>query len=255
MEPDLPPGTVVLGVDEHTACLLDLDMRTATVLGRGAVTVRRQGASTAFASGSVLSLDELSAAGVAETASAAESFTPGTGGVPSLRSAATRVEQDFEQALARRDVAAGVAAALELEQVLFDWAADTEADDVELARAALRSMMVRLGAVAEVGVRDPREPLVPLVEALVELRDEARAERSWVTADRLRDRLTAAGVEVRDTPAGTDWLFRGDAAVPSRRPARCGARRSGAAARPAAGAGPQGRRASGRAARRRSRDR
>jgi cysteinyl-tRNA synthetase len=35
------------------------------------------------------------------------------------------------------------------------------------------------------------------------LRDHFRAEKDWASADALRDRLVAAGFEVRDTPAGT----------------------------------------------------
>jgi len=35
------------------------------------------------------------------------------------------------------------------------------------------------------------------------LRDQARADKDWATADRLRDELQAAGFEVRDTPQGT----------------------------------------------------
>lgn len=71
-------------------------------------------------------------------------------------------------------------------------------------------MLVRLGVAATSGLRDLREPLVPLVEALVELRDEARAQRSWGAADRLRDRLRTAGVELRDTVEGTVWRFTDD---------------------------------------------
>ena len=41
------------------------------------------------------------------------------------------------------------------------------------------------------------------VAALVRLRDEARAARDYGASDRLRDRLTAMGWEVMDTPQGT----------------------------------------------------
>ena len=51
MEKDLPDGAFVLGVDEHTACTFDLDAGTASVEGRGFVTVRAAGRSTTFASG------------------------------------------------------------------------------------------------------------------------------------------------------------------------------------------------------------
>ncbi len=51
--------------------------------------------------------------------------------------------------------------------------------------------------------------LVPVVDALVELvveaRADARARKDWSRADALRDRLTAAGVVLEDTPGGVRW--------------------------------------------------
>jgi len=41
------------------------------------------------------------------------------------------------------------------------------------------------------------------------LRDHARAEKDWASADRLRDELQSAGFEVRDTPQGTQVVRRG----------------------------------------------
>ena len=65
MEKDLPEGAFVLGIDEHTACVLDLDAGTASVQGRGVMTVRAAGRSTTFASGETLPI-----AGILETAEA-----------------------------------------------------------------------------------------------------------------------------------------------------------------------------------------
>ena len=47
-----------------------------------------------------------------------------------------------------------------------------------------------------------------LVAGLLEQRQAARAARDFSTADALRDRLTAAGVEVEDTPTGPTWNLR-----------------------------------------------
>ena len=47
-----------------------------------------------------------------------------------------------------------------------------------------------------------------LVAGLLEQRQTARAAKDFATADALRDRLTAAGVEVEDTPAGPTWGLR-----------------------------------------------
>src|SRR5438270_8356340 len=43
LERELPPDVFVLGVDEHTGLVLDLDAGTGTVVGRGVVTVRKDG--------------------------------------------------------------------------------------------------------------------------------------------------------------------------------------------------------------------
>ena len=99
-----------------------------------------------------------------------------------------------------------ITAVLGLEQTLVDWAADTlTSDEGDHARAVLRSMVVRLGELAERGARDPREAVDPFVTALLELRRRSRAARDYPTSDWVRQQLTAAGVEVRDTPDGTVW--------------------------------------------------
>ncbi|MFP4021625.1 MAG: cysteine--tRNA ligase [Halanaerobium sp.] len=45
----------------------------------------------------------------------------------------------------------------------------------------------------------------PLIEFLIELREKAREEKDWEEADLIRDRLKEMGVEVIDTPRGTEW--------------------------------------------------
>ncbi|WP_175934493.1 cysteine--tRNA ligase [Corynebacterium sp. Marseille-P4321] len=47
--------------------------------------------------------------------------------------------------------------------------------------------------------------LAVLVEAELERRTTARAEKDWATADEVRDRLAAAGIEVTDTADGPTW--------------------------------------------------
>jgi cysteinyl-tRNA synthetase len=105
-------------------------------------------------------------------------------------------------------VNAAVTALLELEQTIVDWSADTEEmDGTEEPRAVLRRMVTRLAELAVLGARDPRDIVAPFVDALLELREQAREQGSWTLADTVRDRLTAAGLEVRDTPQGAVWLL------------------------------------------------
>nr|WP_255669619.1 cysteine--tRNA ligase [Aeromicrobium wangtongii] len=48
-----------------------------------------------------------------------------------------------------------------------------------------------------------------LVEGLLEQRQEARAAKDFANADRVRDQLTAAGIDIEDTPQGARWSVKG----------------------------------------------
>ena len=205
LEEMLPDDVFILGVDEHTACIFDLDAGTATVAGLGEVTVRRDGVMTPVPAGQTVPIPELSAARAGGPAAAVPAVT-----VPvvesSLEAATDRCQREFESALAAGDAPGAVKAALELDALVVEWSRDTlQSDQVDRGRAALRTMIVQLGDAAEEGLRDPRQLVGPFVEALLDARRQARAERRWADADSVRDRLLAAGVEVRDTPEGTSW--------------------------------------------------
>jgi hypothetical protein len=60
LEAELPEGHFVLGVDSHTALVLDLAAGLASVTGLGAATVRVAGRSQVIAAGTEVGIDELS---------------------------------------------------------------------------------------------------------------------------------------------------------------------------------------------------
>jgi hypothetical protein len=223
MEAMLPDDAWVLGIDEHTVLVADLDAQTVTVSGRGGLTVRRRGRSQVFPSGSKLGLASLLAAArgeadtpphAAEPAPAAAAASPANdSGQASKRSPllseVARLEQAFEAAIAGRRAPEAAEAILSLDRIIAEWSADTlQTDDPDRARAVLYSLVQRLGEAAAGGLRDPRELLAPLVESLITLRGELRAVKAWELADRVRDRLIAARIELRDTPGGTVWDLR-----------------------------------------------
>ncbi len=99
---------------------------------------------------------------------------------------------------------------LELERDVTEWSTDIPAgDELDRAHASLRSLILELGRLSETGTRDPREVVGPFVEALLELRNAARRDGRFVEADLVRERLAESGIEVRDTPDGSEWLLRG----------------------------------------------
>ena len=59
LERELPPDVFVLGIDEHTALVIDLDAKLVSVRGRGSVTLRRAGEETVFANGHEMPLETL----------------------------------------------------------------------------------------------------------------------------------------------------------------------------------------------------
>ncbi|WP_447653115.1 cysteine--tRNA ligase [Microbacterium sufflavum] len=44
-----------------------------------------------------------------------------------------------------------------------------------------------------------------LVQEMITQRAQARADKDWAAADRIRDAIAAAGITLEDTPAGTHW--------------------------------------------------
>ena len=213
LESELDDGTWVLGVDEHTALVIDIDADTAEVTGKGVVTIRVNGASEEIPSGETFSLGRLrdpratnapSRRGVAQAAVAVQEEHDMT-----LRAATDRLTAEFHTAVEARDAEGAARAALGLEESLRLWSADTlQSDDADYARTALRGMITRLADLAVTGLRDPRESIAPVMEVLLDLRARVRADKRFDLSDVLRDRLADLGIEVRDTPNGATWNLR-----------------------------------------------
>ncbi|MBN9157443.1 cysteine--tRNA ligase [Microbacterium sp.] len=91
-----------------------------------------------------------------------------------------------------------------------------DVDEVRIALGAVRAMTGVLGI-------DPFSPewrgtgsdtktttaLDALVQAMIAQRAQARADKDWPAADRIRDAIGAAGITLEDTPDGTHWSIDG----------------------------------------------
>jgi cysteinyl-tRNA synthetase len=200
----------VLGVDEHTGLIMDLDSRIATVVGNGRVTVRRQGQSATLESGESVPLGEMRnlASGTSSPTGPSSPPPEVSSGAPrtALHGEIRRLEDQFDKAIESADVESAVGCILELLDTLAAWSGDTtQSDASERGQAALRRMIARVGVFASLGARDPREIIGPFVDGLIHERDAARTDRRYADADRIRDLLMSCGVEVRDTTGGTEW--------------------------------------------------
>jgi len=127
-------------------------------------------------------------------------------GVSPFLEEVTRQSGAAETALASRDVDGAVGAVLAIDSQIHEWSADTlDSDEQDRARETLRRYVVRLGDLARHGVADPRDQVGPVVDRILSLRVEMRGAGEYALADRLRDVLVEAGIEVHDTAAGSTW--------------------------------------------------
>ncbi|MFF0863736.1 hypothetical protein ACFYUV_18390 [Nonomuraea sp. NPDC003560] len=205
MERELPPETAVLGLDEHTALIIDLESEAVEVAGRGGLTVRRPGAVTVLPAGTRTSLAAVRDLAAGAMSGAVPPLPPAAraaaGPAVTLEETIHSCEQSFEDAVGKPDLAAAARLVLDLEAEIVTWAADTEEDagGVDQARELMRLLIARLGgAAATAGLR-------PLVEPLLDLRARLRGEGRYEIADALREAMARGGVTVEDTPAGPRW--------------------------------------------------
>ena len=198
LEAELEGSTWVLGVDEHTAAVLDLDARMLHVEGRGRVVLRVGGQEHIVPSGTTLAFDALlevvtglgaADGGVTVAGDSAPMAVPTNGGQP----------DEFSAAVDRGDLIGAADATVGL----LDAAGGLE----EAVRAEVIRQVAALAGIAQAGFHEHRQLVAPHVEALLDLRRRAREERRFADADAIRDALLAAGIEVRDGAEGTGWEF------------------------------------------------
>lgn len=213
MESLLPTDVHVIGIDEHTGLVIDLEEDTATIVGNGTVTVRGSGSAIVHETGTTIPIAALREPGAAtSTNSSPRGVRNSHRPEPVATSLSVEVESaesDFDLALHSGDADGAARSILELEGAIHRWSADTlQSDDMDRARASLRSMVVRLADAARSGMNDPRKVLGPYIDALIDVRARVRQDKRYDLSDLVRDRLGELGVDVHDTAQGATWELR-----------------------------------------------
>jgi hypothetical protein len=212
----LPDSTAVLGIDEYTACIMDLGAGECRVMGAGEVTVRRAGQESKFEAGTSFSLDLLRGASVPRGARPEPAPSPDANlaaiGKPRealLRHVAAVEEHLATAASGSEDLSELAGDAYDLTQAT-DEAREAGVDDTVLgqARGAMRRLLIawadRLAPTSAEAVAN----MAPLVDLLIALRSGAREARNWALADQIRDRLSELGIILEDGPSETAWRKR-----------------------------------------------
>jgi len=212
LESKMSSDEFVIGVDEHTGLLINLDDERAEVVGNSTVTLRKGDRQVVYATGESFALDILRSpefAAGAPRGRVAKGTEVSPAADTSLIDSVEACRAAFDRAIEHGDADGAIEAVLTLESSIRAWSADTlQSDERDRAIATLRSMISRLGEIATTGLRDPRSVVAPYVDGMLALRKIVRAEKRFDLSDVVRDHLLAAGVEVRDTKDGVEWVLR-----------------------------------------------
>ena len=57
----------------------------------------------------------------------------------------------------------------------------------------------------EIGITNSDSKLAPVMDLVIDLRQQARDNKDWTTSDKIRDGLATAGIVIKDTKDGTSW--------------------------------------------------
>lgn len=212
LEEQLPAGTTILGIDEHTACVLDFHSRLAYITGIGRVTVRRSGSEQVYNRGEQIGFEQiLQGSGAVEEKGGSETdsgsfLDRSSGRDSSFWDRMHAIEAAFHRALDQKDPAAMVTRLLEADGMLWQAQLDLENPEfISQGREIFREMIVLAGTGIDQAAAEIPRKFETLVAGLVELREKHRQEKKYFEADQIRSLLHKAGVVVEDTREGPRW--------------------------------------------------
>ena len=99
--------------------------------------------------------------------------------------------------------------------VLFDWVKHINQlydgqqqitkEDLHTLRQQIHTIVFDVLGLRDERAADESDMIGPLVNMLLEIRQQAKANKDWATSDQIRDKLTAIGIRVKDRKDGADW--------------------------------------------------
>ena len=207
----LPEEVSIFGLDEHTACILDFENDEAIIKGIGQVTLQRSGHQIVFKTGDRFSLEVLRSGGGSDnwkpTAVAQNDSEPDS--VVESENFWDQIHQhetDFYDGIESGQFRKTTNALLELDRTI--WNAQRELENEEFitqARDTLRELIAVLGTRLAAAPRSQTECLTPLVQQLLDVREQFRQQKQFDEADAIRESLQRANIIIEDTENGSRW--------------------------------------------------
>jgi len=165
LESEMPVDAAILGIDEHTAAIIDLSLDRIEVIGRSNAYWRQNGETRVLENGSTTPLSEV------------RNIAPARRSLDEPVNAPANTIDDLAKA------AAG-------------------GGQVGLEAIATLSRLASAGGGQTIDAS-------PIVEALIELRNDARLRKDFSLSDQIRDLLLSSRIEVMDGSDGSSWRYSG----------------------------------------------
>lgn len=205
----------VLGLDEHTACIIDFNAGAFTVQGIGSVVLTHRSRQQRFTPGINYPLALLKG----EQAAAANSIEPfqEPGSVdrqpeqhsdfwPRLHA----VRAEFQAAIDEDDLSRSTQALLEMDRILWQAQGELENPDaIAQARDLFREKLAEMGTCQLLSEKSRNRLMAPLIESLLTARHQLRENQQFEAADVVREALSRASVIIEDTADGYRWRIEG----------------------------------------------
>jgi peptidase E len=214
LESMLPKDVSVFGLDEHTACLIDLAKDEAEIKGLGSATLRRRGEEIVFEKGDRFSLEVLRGGAFGEEGRGKSSQAEAAKLVSSSEAESFwdrihKFQEAFRTGLEKHDSKKATNALLELDRAIWKGKEDLENEEfISQAREVLRDLIVLFGMKLESSPKDETECLAPVIEELLSLRQRFRENKKWEEADAIRESLERGDVVIEDTQEGSRWRLK-----------------------------------------------
>ena len=211
----LPQDVAILGVDEHTACILDFENQEAVIKGIGQVTLQQAERRIVFETGDRFSLEVLRGADregdwqqtppVRDNLKTDSAATAGDAFWDQIH----RLEAVFYEGLETHKARKTTNALLELDRVIWQAQQDLENEEfISQAREVLRDLIVLFGMKLESSPKDRADCLAPVIDELLSVRQRFRGNKQWEEADAIRESLERGDVIIEDTEEGPRWRLR-----------------------------------------------
>ncbi len=206
----------VLGLDEHTACIIDFTAASFTVHGIGTVVLQHGSVQRNFTPGNTYplnllrgqhGLDDFRVEESLHPAAPEQQPVPETEFWPRLHALTT----EFQQGIEEDDLGKSAHALLEMDRLL--WQAHGEMENPEAIAQARDFFREKLAEIATCQVLSEvarQRLMAPLIDSLLKVRQHFRQTRQFEAADAVREALSRASIAIEDTADGYRWRIEED---------------------------------------------